>query len=66
MSAKCSCARSAATGTGSIITFFVKGGEQEAFLLLDGVKHMKLAVSLGGVETLIEHPSSMTALRHDQ
>lgn len=48
------------TGTGSIISFFVKGGEKEAFAVLDSVEHMKLAVSLGGVETLIEHPYSMT------
>jgi methionine-gamma-lyase len=48
------------SGTGSIITFRVKGGEAEAFKMLDAVKHMKLAVSLGGIESLIEHPSSMT------
>ena len=48
------------TGTGSIISFLVKGGEPEAFRVLDAVKHMKLAVSLGGIETLIEHPGTMT------
>ena len=48
------------TGTGSIISFLVKGGECEAFKVLDAVKHMKLAVSLGGIETLIEHPGTMT------
>jgi len=48
------------TGTGSIIAFCVKGGEAEAFRVLDAVRHMKLAVSLGGIESLIEHPSSMT------
>ena len=48
------------TGTGSLITFFVKGGEAEAFKVLDAVRHMKLAVSLGGIETLIEHPGTMT------
>jgi len=48
------------TGTGSIIAFCVKGGEAEAFRVLDAVEHMKLAVSLGGIESLIEHPSSMT------
>lgn len=47
-------------GTGSLISFLVKGGEAEAFRLLNGVRELKLAVSLGGVETLIEHPSSMT------
>jgi methionine-gamma-lyase len=47
-------------GTGSIISFLVKGGEAEAFKVLDAVEHMKLAVSLGGIETLIEHPGTMT------
>ena len=48
------------TGTGSLITFKVKGGEAEAFRMLNAIQHMKLAVSLGGVESLIQHPSSMT------
>ena len=47
-------------GPGSLISFCVKGGEKEAFKLLDTVKEYKLAVSLGGIETLIEHPSTMT------
>jgi methionine-gamma-lyase len=47
-------------GTGSILSFFIKGGEAEAFRFLDALRHMKLAVSLGGIETLIEHPASMT------
>ena len=48
------------TGTGSLISFYLKGGEAEAFRVLDAMQHMKLAVSLGGIESLIEHPSSMT------
>lgn len=48
------------TGTGSIISLLVKGGEAEAFKVLDSLEHMKLAVSLGGIETLIEHPGTMT------
>jgi methionine-gamma-lyase len=49
------------SGTGSLVTFRLRqGGEAAAFRLLDAVRHMKLAVSLGGIETLIEHPSSMT------
>jgi methionine-gamma-lyase len=48
------------TGTGSLISFFVKGGEAEAFRVLDAVEHIKLAVSLGGIESLIEHPCTMT------
>jgi methionine-gamma-lyase len=52
--------KSQCTGTGSVVSFLVKGGEREAFRVLDNTHHAKLAVSLGGIETLIEHPSSMT------
>jgi methionine-gamma-lyase len=45
---------------GSTFAFDVKGGEKEAFALLDHLQVMKLAVSLGGTETLISHPASMT------
>ena len=45
---------------GSTFAFDVKGGEKEAFALLDHLQIMKLAVSLGGTETLISHPASMT------
>ncbi len=45
---------------GSTFGFSVKGGEAEAFRLLDGLQVMKLAVSLGGTETLISHPASTT------
>jgi cystathionine gamma-lyase len=48
------------TGYGGTFSFCVKGGEQEAFRLLGGVKLFTLAESLGGVESLIEHPWSMT------
>jgi methionine-gamma-lyase len=48
------------TGSGSLLSFWVGGGEDEAFRLLDSVKEMKLAVSLGSIETLVEHPYSMT------
>jgi Cys/Met metabolism PLP-dependent enzyme len=44
----------------STFAFDVKGGEKEAFALLDHLQIMKLAVSLGGAETLISHPASMT------
>ncbi len=47
-------------GTGSTFSFEVKGGEAEAFRLLDALQVMKLAVSLGGTETLICHPASTT------
>ncbi len=52
--------RAQCSGTGSLITFFVDGGEAEAFAFLDAIKLLKLAVSLGGVESLIEHPHTMT------
>jgi methionine-gamma-lyase len=47
-------------GSGSIVTFEVKGGKPAAFKLLNAVQMCKLAVSLGGTESLIEHPASMT------
>ncbi len=48
------------SGSGSLVSFCVRGAEQEAFRLLDAVREFKLAVSLGGIETLIEHPATMT------
>jgi methionine-gamma-lyase len=48
------------TAPGSTFAFDVVGGEREAFALLDHLQIMKLAVSLGGTETLISHPASMT------
>jgi methionine-gamma-lyase len=48
------------TSPGSTFSFYVKGGEAEAFRLLDHLQVMKLAVSLGGTETLISHPASTT------
>jgi methionine-gamma-lyase len=45
---------------GSTFSFDVKGEEKEAFRLLDNLQIMKLAVSLGGTETLISHPAAMT------
>lgn len=47
-------------GPGAMISFDIKGGEAEAFRFLDGLKIIKLAVSLGGTESLAEHPSTMT------
>lgn len=47
-------------GPGSLISFYVKGGKKEAFTVLNNLKLCKLAVSLGGTETLIEHPKAMT------
>jgi methionine-gamma-lyase len=47
-------------GPGSLISFKVRGGEKEAFCVLDMVRLIKLAVSLGSTESLIEHPGAMT------
>ncbi|HBZ69921.1 MAG TPA: cystathionine gamma-synthase family protein [Deltaproteobacteria bacterium] len=45
---------------GSVISFDLDGGEAEAFRFLNHLKLVKLAVSLGGTESLAEHPASMT------
>lgn len=45
---------------GSTFSFSVKGGEAEAFRFLDALQVIKLAVSLGGTESLISHPASTT------
>jgi methionine-gamma-lyase len=48
------------TGAGSMIAFEVHGGEAEAFRFLNALTLIKLAVSLGGTESLAEHPGAMT------
>jgi methionine-gamma-lyase len=45
---------------GGMIAFEVVGGEAEAFRLLNSLRLIHLAVSLGGTESLAEHPASMT------
>ena len=45
---------------GSTFSFEVKGGEAEAFAALDRLEVIKLAVSLGGTESLASHPAAMT------
>jgi len=47
-------------GGGAVFSFGVKGGLEAGKTFINGVKLATLAVSLGGVETLIEHPASMT------
>ncbi len=47
-------------GPGAMISFEVRGGEAEAFRLLNALQLIKLAVSLGGTESLAEHPGTMT------
>ena len=48
------------TSYGAMISFDIVGGEKEAFQFLDSLKLIKLAVSLGGTESLAEHPQTMT------
>lgn len=45
---------------GSMVSFDIRGGEREAFRFLNALRLLKLAVSLGGTESLAEHPYSMT------
>ncbi len=47
-------------GFGSMISFELKGGVEAGRKLMNSVEMAILAVSLGGVETLIQHPASMT------
>ena len=45
---------------GATFSFEIQGGEAEAFRFLNALKLVKLAVSLGGTESLAEHPATMT------
>jgi len=45
---------------GAMISFIVKGDEKASFRFLDSLQMVKLAVSLGGTESLAEHPAAMT------
>lgn len=53
-------ARKQMKGYGGMITFFLKGGIEESKKFLENTKLFSLAESLGGVESLIEHPAIMT------
>jgi methionine-gamma-lyase len=49
------------TGPGAVIDFeLADAGERQVFEFLDSIQLIKLAVSLGGTESLVEHPASMT------
>jgi methionine-gamma-lyase len=45
---------------GAMLSFYINGGEKEAFTFLNQLKLIKLAVSLGSTESLIQHPATMT------
>lgn len=53
-------ARKQSSGGGGVISFSLKGGVDAGRRMMNAVKLCMLAVSLGGVETLIQHPASMT------
>lgn len=48
------------SGYGGTFSFKVRGGREEVFRLLRSTRLFTLAESLGGVESLIEHPRTMT------
>lgn len=48
------------SGAGSTFSVTIKGGEAEAFRVLNALRIFKLAVSLGGTESLVSHPASTT------
>ncbi len=48
------------SGPGAIISFELKGGFESGKKMMNNVHLALLAVSLGGIETLIQHPASMT------
>lgn len=48
------------TSAGAMLSFDITGGEKEAFSFLNNLKLIKLAVSLGSTESLVEHPATMT------
>jgi methionine-gamma-lyase len=59
-SAERSVYESQCTAAGSTFSFDIKGGQQQAFAFLNALQIFKLAVSLGGTESLASHPAAMT------
>ncbi len=53
-------ARRQQRGFGAMISFELDGGVEAVRRFLDGLEHFFLAESLGGIESLIAHPASMT------
>jgi len=43
-----------------MVSFEIRGEEREAFAFLNKLRLIKLAVSLGGTESLAQHPATMT------
>ncbi len=59
-------ARRQQTGWGSMISFELRGGRAAADAFVDGIEHFALAESLGGVESLVTHPWTMTHASMDE
>lgn len=53
-------------GFGAMISFELAGGEDEIRTLLDNLRYFSLAESLGGVESLVAHPATMTHASMDE
>ena len=54
------------TGWGSLISFELRGGRAAVDAFVDGIEHFALAESLGGVESLVTHPWTMTHASMDE
>lgn len=54
------------TGWGSLISFELTGGRAAVDAFVDGIEHFALAESLGGVESLVTHPWTMTHASMDE
>lgn len=59
-------AKTQMSGYGGMLSFEIAGGEAEAAVVLEALHHIRLAVSLGGVESLIAHVPTMTHYYLDQ
>ncbi len=53
-------ARGQQEGFGAVVSFELAGGDEQVRAFLGGLRHFTLAESLGGVESLVAHPASMT------
>ena len=53
-------ARRQQSGFGGMVSFEIRGGEAAVLAFIDHLEHFSLAESLGGVESLVCHPPSMT------
>ena len=59
-------ARRQQTGWGSLVSFELRGGRAAVDAFVDGIEHFALAESLGGVESLVAHPWTMTHASMDE